>query len=141
MVSRVAVSSGEGLSHVGWMAEVAENVLVRAVGSLRTKEVVWAEGGEAGVECGEVGGGSGDDNIGKAFAMCFGFIFAISHGKCGRGRGATTVKEVSGDVGDGGVTWLEESVQHCVAKDKAFSVDGLCGDGDMGIEAIGEGRR
>ena len=93
------------------------------------------------MECGDVGGRGRDNDKGEAFAVCLGLVFAIGHGKCGRGRGATTVKEVSGDVGDGGVTWLEESVQHCVAKDKAFSVDGLCGDGDMGIEAIGEGRR
>ena len=41
VVSRVAVSSGDVLSQVGWMVEVAGDVLVRAAAGLRMKEVVW----------------------------------------------------------------------------------------------------
>ena len=87
---------------MGWMVEVAGDVLVRA--KLEDEGIsLGTKGGEAGVELGEIGGGRGDNNAGKAFAVQFGLFLAISHGESGRSGGAMAVEEVGCSVGDRGV--------------------------------------
>ena len=64
---------------------------------------VALESGTNRVELGEIGGGRGDNNAGKAFAVQFGLFLAISHGESGRSGGAMAVEEVGCSVGDRGV--------------------------------------
>ena len=60
----------------------------------------------------------------------------ISHGEGGKGIGTTVVEKVGCSVGDSRATRLEEGIRDHVAEDKAFGIDGLRGDGNMGGEDV-----
>ena len=63
-------------------------------------------------------------------------VLAVLHIHGSNGREPTKVKKVFGFVGDGGVAGFEESVADSVAKEEAFSVNGLQRDRHMGGKDI-----
>ena len=122
----VGVGGVIGVELMGCDMGDSRNRVGEGAGKLENKSSgSGAQRGKAGVESGEISSGSSDNDKTKAFVEFGGLLPMISMIENGRNAVAMGVEKFISNVGNGGVTRDEEGIADGVAKQGAFSINGM----------------